>query len=399
MKKNFLFIFLVLSFMSFLFAQEEIGVLVQGQGVNEDQAKQDGFRKAVEQVVGIHLKSESKMQDYQMVCDKVTAKTEGFIARYKVLDKDQQEDMVTIDMKVWVKKSLKDEILSLIQDKFGNRSVLIYVPLHKVPYNASKAQEAEIYAANCARKKIASVLREHGLNKGFQIRFEEAVLENMKAVREAAGRSGLDEGAERLDQNADYEVKVVVEVDKMPARPGYFLYAFNVELIGYLTSTGVQLNQLELSGNKFSVMVGESQSSERGILRQHFEKEAQNISKTLALRSWTQIEKQLKEIKHQNVYEIRFERYDSNANALIRNILVSIPGVTLESWNVASMGIEPLAIARIRYESNKHDPGSILMDEILKKLKKTKDTDSMYGETLDPTHGHHKKGNSLIFKK
>ena len=77
--------FLSLLCLSFVSAKE-ISVLVEGKGTTAQEAKQDGWRQAVEKVVGIHLKAESKSEKFQLVMDRISVQSKGFVSRYKVYD-------------------------------------------------------------------------------------------------------------------------------------------------------------------------------------------------------------------------------------------------------------------------------------------------------------------------
>jgi hypothetical protein len=95
--KKFLILFLIISAtLAGAVVRAEEGVTVEAEGEspiingNQLQAKQiatsDALRRAVEQVMGIFIDNQSDVTNYQMIRDTIRMTSEGFVARYEVIN-------------------------------------------------------------------------------------------------------------------------------------------------------------------------------------------------------------------------------------------------------------------------------------------------------------------------
>lgn len=85
--------------------QEVFYIQVQGQGTTEEQARNNGFRLAVEQAVGTLILSETTSSNQRIVRDDIISYASGFVSRFKILDQTAQAGQVKITMDVWVGRS------------------------------------------------------------------------------------------------------------------------------------------------------------------------------------------------------------------------------------------------------------------------------------------------------
>jgi hypothetical protein len=53
--------------------------------IARDHAIKDALRKAVEQAVGTFISSETVVENYEVLSDRIYSKAEGYVAEYKVL--------------------------------------------------------------------------------------------------------------------------------------------------------------------------------------------------------------------------------------------------------------------------------------------------------------------------
>lgn len=97
-------------------------VTVSGYGKNESDAIADAKRNAVEQVVGMVLKSRSKTQNFKLVMDTIDTRTQGYINSFKILSKEKDGSYISINAKVDVSNEpnsslMKDvEMVMLLND-------------------------------------------------------------------------------------------------------------------------------------------------------------------------------------------------------------------------------------------------------------------------------------------
>jgi hypothetical protein len=60
-------------------------VEAKGVGVNREDALQNALRLCVEQAAGVHLASETRVENFVVIRDAITSKSEGYITGYKIL--------------------------------------------------------------------------------------------------------------------------------------------------------------------------------------------------------------------------------------------------------------------------------------------------------------------------
>ena len=106
---------LILIFISFNgIAAAEI-VTVNGYGKNESDAIDDAKRNAVEQVVGIVLKSRSKMQNFKLVMDVIDTRTQGYINSFKILSKEKDGSYISINARVDVSNEPNSSLMKDVE--------------------------------------------------------------------------------------------------------------------------------------------------------------------------------------------------------------------------------------------------------------------------------------------
>ncbi|MNK60061.1 hypothetical protein D3C87_791880 [compost metagenome] len=108
-------------------------VEIEGRGLDEKAALQDAFRNAIEKVVGVMVRAETEVSNFQTVKDRVLTHAEGYVDSYQVLDRYQHPDgAVGVKVRVLItEKSIHDDLLALkvLQMQVGNpRLVVSYDP-------------------------------------------------------------------------------------------------------------------------------------------------------------------------------------------------------------------------------------------------------------------------------
>ena len=102
-------------------------VEVKGVGVKRDDALQDALRNAVGQGAGVAVVSETNVENFMVVRDAISSKTEGYIASYVVLKEIPFPDRFEITIKAKVSLSpLKADIQTLTKSIGGVRFLVMY---------------------------------------------------------------------------------------------------------------------------------------------------------------------------------------------------------------------------------------------------------------------------------
>lgn len=84
----------------------------------KDRALEDAQRKAVEQAMGTMITSETLMENYQIVSDRIFSQSSGYIQRYNEVDSRAEGKNWKVTIKAWVSAG------NLAQDVDGLRSLL-----------------------------------------------------------------------------------------------------------------------------------------------------------------------------------------------------------------------------------------------------------------------------------
>lgn len=96
--------------------QEVFYIEVAGDGANSEQARNNGFRLAVEQALGTLIASESESQNGRLVRDEIISYAAGFVERFELVSQQHTATGVRVAMRVWVRKSsLSDRLLNRSQ--------------------------------------------------------------------------------------------------------------------------------------------------------------------------------------------------------------------------------------------------------------------------------------------
>jgi Tfp pilus assembly protein PilF len=72
----------------------------EGSGSNREQAVYSALRAAVEQGVGLFVSSDTKVENFQLIHDKIFTRTRGYVSRYKVIDGSERTEYGLTHIKV-----------------------------------------------------------------------------------------------------------------------------------------------------------------------------------------------------------------------------------------------------------------------------------------------------------
>lgn len=119
MKLRYVVALVLLLFASIAYAK--VRILVEGHGATLDQAKQNAFRSAIEQVVGQVIVSDQEVQGDRLTKDWIGGYSAGYVDDYEILETRQEGGRVIIRMNVAVSSS---KIAKRMMSS-GNRSLII----------------------------------------------------------------------------------------------------------------------------------------------------------------------------------------------------------------------------------------------------------------------------------
>jgi hypothetical protein len=105
-----------------LFAQESRTVTAEGvavvQGANVDIARdaaiQDAQTRAVEQAIGTLIDSQTQVENYQVISDKILQQTKGYIRRYDIVKEAREDNLLRVTISAEVALSRLSDDLSAV---------------------------------------------------------------------------------------------------------------------------------------------------------------------------------------------------------------------------------------------------------------------------------------------
>lgn len=93
--------------------QQVYYVEVAGNGRTTTEARNNGFRLAVESALGTLISSETEAQNGRIVRDEIISYASGFVDRFEIVNTRSVPEGFTVTMRVWVKRSaLADRLLN-----------------------------------------------------------------------------------------------------------------------------------------------------------------------------------------------------------------------------------------------------------------------------------------------
>ncbi len=202
---------------------------VSSEGRTEQEAINKGVRKAVEQVLGLYVSSESSVMQGRLIYDKIRTSSAGYVKGYKVIQeiKDPFSGIFKVRLRVVVDDiKMKDAIKQFFSDKrfqkafqdieFNKRRVVVmYLPEKgsNIPYESRLV------------KTVIDLIEDRLVDMGFRVFLPPNAIANnpMEIARK---------------NNCDAAVVVSFDFYKYPATDGYSMITSTLTLKAYDVSTG-----------------------------------------------------------------------------------------------------------------------------------------------------------------
>jgi hypothetical protein len=195
MKKYILSVFCLFVLFTFSFAQETTTVDVKGVGLNREDALQDALRNAVGQAMGVAVSSQTQVENFMVLSDAISTKTEGYIASYKVVKETPMRDRFEIMIQAVVSLSpLKADVNMLARTIGGIRFLVMYDP------RKLKEEDDEIF--NFATERINEALSNRKYRYIESQRFQQLQKEAQRIFQES-GDSNEETYVQQLGFKAD----------------------------------------------------------------------------------------------------------------------------------------------------------------------------------------------------
>ncbi|MBN3036795.1 MAG: hypothetical protein JW861_14515 [Bacteroidales bacterium] len=111
------------------FAQEDKTVEVKGVGMNRTEAVSDALRTAVGAAMGVAVTAETQMENFVVLKDAISTRSEGYVTGYEVLEETPLSNRFEVKVRASVSLApLKQDAQSLSQMLGGLRFIVLYDP-------------------------------------------------------------------------------------------------------------------------------------------------------------------------------------------------------------------------------------------------------------------------------
>ncbi len=182
-----------------------IGAIVGGDVAHaRDDAVEDALRKALEQVMGMMIESETLVENYQVLEDNIFSKTQGYIQNYEVIQEKKRDEML---YEVTVKAAVK---VSNLQDDLAGITTLMRrknMPRMMMMIEEQNIGETPSYYTFSADMNAAeSAIMEAFMAKGFRFIDRNTIQRSLDQQKAAAILAGNTAEAASLGRAVGAEV-------------------------------------------------------------------------------------------------------------------------------------------------------------------------------------------------
>ncbi|MCI0414047.1 flagellar assembly protein T N-terminal domain-containing protein [bacterium] len=121
MKKTILFCGILFLFTGLIFAQDTKTVVSEGvanlgsdRAAARDKAIEDALRRAVEQAVGTMVESETSIEDYKLLSDRIYSQSAGYVKKYEVISENADGGLLRVRIQAEVDSGYLNNDLAAI---------------------------------------------------------------------------------------------------------------------------------------------------------------------------------------------------------------------------------------------------------------------------------------------
>ncbi len=181
---------------------EGVATISGSADISRDQALKDALRKAVEQGVGSFVNSETRVQNFQLLSDRIYSQANGYVSSYRVINESREADLYRVTIRAKVKNEKLAEDLRAIGILLAEQArPRLMVIVKEVPEGAA----IRIPDITMGEEVVETMLVGKFQEKGFPVVDRATVARNLDRERlkkilegdeQAAMLVGLGSGAE-----------------------------------------------------------------------------------------------------------------------------------------------------------------------------------------------------------
>jgi hypothetical protein len=187
------------------------GIIDGRKDLAREIAIRNALRSAVEQAVGVMIQSESVVNDFQLIRDKISSQSQGFIRRYSITREKVEGEVCSVEVKALVSKVKLEkglDSMGLMLKKMGKPRIVVLVSeqnaLQDKPSYWWGGSDADL---GVAENTLMTRLQKHGFN--FVDR--QSILANLKDTGLAGKLPGKlsDDAALRVIASGEVDIAIV----------------------------------------------------------------------------------------------------------------------------------------------------------------------------------------------
>jgi hypothetical protein len=174
-------------------------------GIARDRAIKDALRKAVEQGVGTYVTSETKVQNYQLLSDRIYSQSQGYVASYRVVGEWQESGLYRVAVRARVKLDrLEDDLgaIGLLITEQGRPRVMVVVK------EMANPSDFTVDDRMMSQELLETMLLDAFQARGFPVVDAATVEANLKRDQLRAILQGDNQAAQALGERVGAEVVV-----------------------------------------------------------------------------------------------------------------------------------------------------------------------------------------------
>jgi hypothetical protein len=172
------------------------------KGIARDHAIEDAKRKAVEQGVGSVLSSESKVENFQLVFDKISSRATGYVSSYSIVSEQSDSSLYRVTIRARVRMAdLQNDISGILNmvETQGRPRVMVVIRDTK-----AGTDEADPDLVS----DLETMVIDSFVAKGFPVVDEEMVKQNLRSDQVKLILSGDNQTAADLGRKIGAEIVV-----------------------------------------------------------------------------------------------------------------------------------------------------------------------------------------------
>lgn len=213
MRKSIVGILFLLCSIGFVFGQDTTVVETEGvAGIGpdaaaaRDRAIEDALRRAVEQAVGTIVESETTVENYELLSDRIFSRSSGYVKSYQIVSEQREGDLLRVKVSAVVSTAdLNNDLnaIGVLQRRMKYPRIMVMI----AEDNILQADYWQLYSVSNSQSEETVISRLKA--KGFRIVDPMEMRHQISASEARAAWQGGDDIAGRMGSRLGAEIVIV----------------------------------------------------------------------------------------------------------------------------------------------------------------------------------------------